>query len=230
MSITGTAIIYLILGAVVAIATLLRENEASRSKRAASFIMTLIFWPIFLPFLLGRPGAASPPSSDALEGGPRTEIDQRIDAVEDNLVGALSRLHGIAEDILAPEVERVHGLAGALHGMGRRLVEMDRLLATPEFSRTRTEALAKELEERCVREDDPRRESIRARAKNIERLAIMRARLSEDLDRALFKMEEMSSQMVLLNFAGRPEAEVVHMIKDIAASIEGVAEGLFEAA
>jgi hypothetical protein len=225
MSITGTAIIYLILGAVVAIATLLRENEASRSKRAAGLIITLIFWPIFLPFLLGRPGASS-----VAAPGPRTEIDQRIDAVEDNLLGALSRLHGIAEDILAPEVERVRGLAGALHGMGRRLIEMDRLLATPEFSKTRTEALATELEERSVQEDDPRRESLRARAKNIDRLTAMRARLSEDLERALFKMEEMSSQMVLLNFAGRPEAEAVHMIKEIAASNEGVTEGLFDAA
>ena len=46
----------------------------------------------------------------------------------------------------------------------------------------------------------------------------------------IFKMEEMGTQIVLLNFAGRPEAEVVTRIKEIAASIEAVADGLIEAA
>jgi hypothetical protein len=143
-------------------------------------------------------------------------------------MGALSRLDGIAEDVLAPEIERVRGLAAALHSMAKRLKEMDRLLDTPEFSRSRAEALARELEAKGLAVDDPRKESVGARMRNIDRLAGMRARLAEELDRALFKMEEMSSQAVLLNFAGRGEGEVTRMMKEIAASVEAVAEGILE--
>jgi hypothetical protein len=228
MGITGTAIIYLLLGAVVAIAALLKDRGPADSTRIGGFLLALIFWPILLPFFLAHPSASGTRSTP--RAGPRTETEQRIDAVEESLLGALSRLEGVAEDVLAPEVERIRGLAVALHGMARRLLEMDRLLETPELSTSRAEGLARELVAKGVSADDPRCESIRARLKNIERLAQMRGRLSEDLERALFKMEEMSTQMVVLNFAGRPEAEIVRRIKEIAASVEAVAEGLIEAA
>jgi hypothetical protein len=43
-------------------------------------------------------------------------------------------------------------------------------------------------------------------------------------------MEEITSQMLLLKFAGRPEAEVAELIDGIADSVEGVTEALFATA
>jgi len=54
----------------------------------------------------------------------------------------------------------------------------------------------------------------------------MRGRTSDDIERVVLKLEELSSQLRLLAFAGRVDADVVRMIKEIAESVEDVTEGL----
>jgi hypothetical protein len=142
----------------------------------------------------------------------------------------LTSLDGVAREVLEKEVARVQKLTGSLTGMEQRLREMDALLAAPEFDAARAEAALRELEARGSGEEDPRLQSLRARRRNIEQLRRMRDRTGQDLERALLKMEEMHSQVLLLRFANRPETELVELVKDISATVEGLSEGLMAAA
>jgi hypothetical protein len=54
----------------------------------------------------------------------------------------------------------------------------------------------------------------------------MRDRTRADLERVLYKLEEMSTHLHLLKYAGRPEAEVIRAIKEVAESVEGITEGM----
>ena len=54
----------------------------------------------------------------------------------------------------------------------------------------------------------------------------MRRRARRDLQRALLKMEEMNSQILLLQFAEHPEDEIAENIQEIASTIDGLSEGL----
>ena len=214
MGFAGTGLLYALIGIAAGLALALR----ARRRRALLFFAGLFFWPIFAPFLLS-------PAKDP-ERRPAPPQDARVQAAQDRILRALARLDGLAEEVLAPEVARVRGLAGAMGSMSRRIAEMDELLSGPELNEPATRALLQDLSERGVPEKDPRQQSVRARLRNIERLRAMRDRTREDLERVLFKLEEMSTQLHLLKFAGRPEDEVVRVIKDIAESIEGITEGM----
>jgi hypothetical protein len=219
MGIRETSLIYFLVGAVVAVALVIRSDEASRPRRALVGAAGLVFWPLFAPVLLGGKGRGS------LSGN---AFDARIRGAEAQLISALSRIRGVAEDVVAPEVARVHGLAGAMTAMEQRLREMDVLLATAEFDAGAAGAALARLEERGLAEDDPRLESLRSRLRNIDRLRQMRNRTGDDLERIVLKLEEMSSQLRLLEFAGRSDAELVQVIKEIADSVQEVTEGLLQ--
>lgn len=220
MQIFETSIIYLILGAVVATAMVLRSEQRNQLQRIGLFLMVLLFWPCFAPLLLG--GRTAPPEPPRVD----TPLDSRVAAIQTSLLTALSKLQGVAEEALAPEMARVRGLSSSITAMEQRLVEMDRLLGAPEFDRSATEAALAALTQRGLAEADPRVQSVRARLRNIERLQAMRVHTLENLERVILKLEEMSSQLRLLEFADRPDTEVVGLIKDIAETVEGVAEGL----
>ncbi len=217
MSFSATLLIYLVIGLVVASANLLLSARAPRLERVLAFTAAVPFWPIFAPFLIARPRVSRSGSTD---GG----LETRIEAAVARLIEALGSLDGIADDVLGPEVERVTGLGRALRTMARRSAEMSALLATPELSKPRALQSLAALEETSPA--NPRAASIRARIANIERLESMQARTLEALERALLEAEEIGTRMALLRFADRPEDEVVRMIRDIAASVEGVSESL----
>jgi hypothetical protein len=108
--------------------------------------------------------------------------------------------------------------------MARRAGEMERLLAGPELSRARAERTLEELLAQSPRDDDPRTRSVRARLANIDRLESMKTKTLFALERALLEVEEIGSRMVLLEFADRPEEELLQMIREIADSVD-VSEG-----
>lgn len=229
MGVLETAIFYLVIGAAIAFSSLLIEREQTHAKRAALFAGTLIFWPAFAPFLFNRvtarpKDAELAPAPRAPETANDSPLDRRIASTEAELLASMERLHGVAETVLAPELARVRKLAVALHGMAKRLAEMDRLLETPEFSAARAEALLAELEAKVKDRDDARLLSVRARMRNIERVRAMRVKTADELERAIFKMEEMSSQMIVLELAGGAEAEVVESMRELALSIDAAVE------
>lgn len=223
MGVLETTVLYLLIGLVVAAALLLREEPGQGlAGRLALVGGALCFWPILAPGLLASraPRREQPPVVAS------TALATRIAAAQEQLLSALGRMDGLAEEILAPEVARIRGLSGALHTMERRCSEMGALLATPEFDEARALALLAELGGRGRGDEDPRLQSVRARLKNIERLRAMERGTADELERVLLKLEELSSQLALLKFAGRPEAEVVRLIKELAESVSGITDGL----
>jgi hypothetical protein len=216
MGIRETSLIYLLVGAVIGAALVLRSEDTSPPRRALLGAAGWVFWPFFAPLLLGSKRIPAA----------RGAFDARIRGAESQLVAALSRIRGVAEDVVAPEVARVHGLAGSMTAMEQRVREMDALLATSEFDGRAAAAALTQLEGRGLDRDDPRLESVRSRLRNIDRLRQMRNRTGDDLERIVLELEEMSSQLRLLEFAGRSDAEVVQAIKEIADSVQEVTEGI----
>ncbi len=224
MGLFGTAILYAILGLVVASATALGEATTRPSAGRLVFLFTVgaVFWPLFAPMLLGGRGGAEAGAGAGIEG------DGRIRAAEADMLAALAKVKGgVAGEAMAPEAAKVRDLASGLRAMAVRLVEIDEALRAPGLDTAAIEAQLADVAARGGAESDPRAQSLRARLRNIERLRALRGRTGEDLERSLFKMEEITSQILLLKFAGRPEAEVAELIDGIAGSVEGVTEALF---
>jgi hypothetical protein len=220
MGLLETSIIYGLVGLAVAAALVLREDQGGVARRAVTFVSGVAFWPVFAPVLFA--GKARPPPQR------RATFRGRIEDAQAQLLEALGRVQGMAE-MVAPEVARVRGLAGSLEAMEERVGEMDEMLATPEFDATVAQTALADLGRRGIPDGDPRVQSVRSRLKNIERLKTMRERTCEDLERIVLKIEEMISRLQLLKFAGRPDAEVVQLFKEIADSVEEVSEGILAA-
>jgi hypothetical protein len=224
MSALGTLVIYVILGLVVAVATALRDGRPAPARLAFLFTAGVAFWPLLAPSLFG--GAAPPAPSAA--ASPDGAFEPRIQAAEDQILAALAKVKGgVAAGALAPEAARVRHLAGSLRALATRLGEIDETLGAPELDAPKLEARLADLAARGAAEGDARAASLRARLRSVERLRALRARTHDDLERALFKMEEITSQMLLLKFAGRPDTEVAGLIDEIAEGVEVVAEALF---
>jgi hypothetical protein len=221
---SATLVLYAVLGLVVAVATVLREPRAANGAARLAFLFTagVLFWPLLAPSLFG---GAPPPSPAAPPDG---ALGARIQAAEEQILAALAKVKGgVAEGALAPEAARVRHLAGSLRALATRLGEIDETLRAPELDAARLEERLAELLARGCVEGDARAASLRARLRNVERLRALRARTHDDVERALFKMEEITSQMLLLKFAGRPDADVAGLIDEIADGVEGVTEALF---
>jgi hypothetical protein len=221
MGIRETSVIYVILGVVVAAAMALREPRPSAGRIAFLFLAGVPFWPLFAPSLLGGAARREPGTPAAPDG-----FEARIGDAEAQILGALAKVKGgVAGGALAPEEERVRHLSGSLQKLAARFAEIEEMLAAPGFSGERLGARLADLRGRG-HGDDPRARSLEARLRDVERLRGMRARTQDDLERALCKMEEITSQMLLLKLAGKPETEVAALIDAIADGVEGVAEAL----
>ncbi len=208
MGVLETGVLYLIMGLVCATAILM-----AGTRSAPLFVLHLLFWPFFAPTLL----SSTPPHSSPVPG---------VRGAEGRLLDALSRLDGVAEEVLSPEIARIEQLARTLDGVEGRLLEMDALLGTAEFDVTRANGLLDELRGRGIPDDDARVQSVLARRRNIDRLRKMRDTAREDLEGAALKMEEMTAQVRLLGLADRPEGQVIELIREVAATVEGVSERL----
>jgi len=221
MGIVETGIVYAILGVVVAAAMTLREPEVSLARRLPLGALRILFWPLFAPVLLAAAVQAGTPAPEQTAG-----LDPRLSAAGAELVVAITTLDQWTGGVLRSEIERARGLMASLAATGRRLSEMEAILQTPEFDAAKAEALLADLERRGRTADDPRTQSVAARLRNIRQLREMRDRARDQLERALLKMEEMSSQLRLLRFTRNSDGEVADLIHEIAASVEGIAEGL----
>ena len=220
MGVLGTCVVYLLIGLAVGVALLLRSEQHSLVHQLSVALGGILFWPFFAPLLLAGP---SLPTSARPN---RPPAGGRLARVQQSLLEGMTGLKGVAEEVLAPELARVRGLADSVVGMEHRLDDMNRLLDTPEFERTAAATALEALHARGLGDGDPRVQSVKARLRNIDRLQAMRARTSDDIERVVLKLEELSSQLRLLAFAGRVDADVVRMIKEIAESVEDVTEGL----
>jgi len=238
MGVVETGIIYGLIGLVVATALLLRDRgpgavgRVGRVGRVALFLQGLCFWPVHAPALLARERRPEPEMQ--VGGGGRAAEDaaalgRRMREAQARLLEALANVEGAAQAV-APEVARVRLHTGQVEAMERRVLEIDELLATDELDLEAAREALRRMAARGIPASDSRHQSLEVRVRNIERLRAIRDRTLEDLERIALKLEEMSSRLKLLRFAGRPDAEVVQLFKEVADSVEGVTEGLLAAA
>lgn len=233
MEVFETAVIYLLVGTTVASAMALSGPTRSVPSAVGLFVVRVCTWPFFAPILLARavdtenPSEAEPGDfdTDSLPEDPRR--NSPVDRVQAQLLAALERVGPVAEQLLGPQMESVNNLSRSLRRMQRRVDEMDALLDSPEFDKkSADQALENLLEDPDIDDGDPRIESVRSRRRNIDRLHRMRRRARRDLEKALLKMEEMNSQILLLQFAEKPNDEIAENIQEIASTIDGLSEGL----
>jgi len=227
MGVLETGIIYGLIGLAVATALVLRSADASAPSRVALFVMGSAFWPLYAPSLLA-PERSREPRRRA--GSPdASALGERMQAAQARLLEALAQVEGVAQAV-APEVARVRLVTGQVAEMERRVKEIDALLETEEFDLAAAREALSRISARGIPESDARWQSLSVRVRNIERLHGIRERTLEDLEKISLKLEEMSSRLKLLRFAGRPDAEVVQLFKEVADSVEDVTEGLMAAA
>jgi TolA-binding protein len=224
MAVAETLLIYAVLGISVAIAVRRIEPDTSMFD----MLTHALFWPFFAPTLFAPPGTPASPEADAPQSPELTPTANHPDIreTERSLLETLSRLDGLAEDVLAPDLERIHDLFDSLDRMQTRLDEMNEMLDSDEFDEQQARG---ELERtRSGEACEARRESAERRLRHIHRLQEMRRNLERNLQTALGKVDEITTQIALLRFADHPDRKVSKLIEDIAATVDGVSEGVLE--
>jgi hypothetical protein len=217
---TPTVVIYLLIGAGVAIAVFLSGASPRPLYRWFGIVTALPFWPFYVPVLLARPpaGPDERPATPAVP--PADEMAAAIRQVDEELEAALSSLDGWAEDVLAREKDRIHELRSAWTAQAKRIREMDRLLALPEYAGDGPAfagPLSTAADERLRRSRDVRRQ-------NVERLRAVRQRAYDDLMGTLAWVRELVSMIHLAKFTGEPASRAEELVAQIAAAVEGISE------
>jgi hypothetical protein len=212
-----TLIIYLLLGAGVAMAVYVSDSGRRLSVRLFAVITAIPFWPLYVPLLLADRNKV-PKTADAEPPPAKEEMATAIEQVDAELDGALSSLDGWAEHVLAREKDRIRELRVAWRVQSDRIREMERLLSRTDDSppigpSPLTEAARQRLEH-----------SLQARRQNLERLRQVRRRAYDDLMGTLAWVRELVSMIHLAKFTGAPAARAEELVAQIAAAVEGLSE------
>jgi hypothetical protein len=222
MSLFGqTLILYLVVGAGVARAVYLAQHTGRRTKRWFLVATAVLFWPLYLPVLLASGRAETGESSDA----PPADEDDLIAAIRQvnaELTAALGGIEGFAEEVLLREKVRLRDLSAAWLAQARRIREMDRVLAQPEYAPDHFPELSPAPGTSAA--GDRRRSCQQARRQNVERLRQLRDRSYVELMGSLVQVLELVSMIHLAKFSGAPAARAEELVAQIAAAVEGVSE------
>lgn len=223
MGISTTILFYLMFGAGVSASVAIVGDRESRGGRVFRVLTSLLFWPLYVPILLWRPG--SPRSVVERPLNPKEPADPlaaAIQQVEKELDAATQSLDGWAEDVLLLEQDRFSELRTAWRTQAGRIRELDRLLAQSEFS---TNDLREKSEEgEFESENDSLRLSALARQENIRKLHAVRIKLADDLAGTLTWVRELVTMIHLAKFTGAPASRANELVTQIAAAVEGLSE------
>jgi hypothetical protein len=223
MGFSSTLLFYLTTGVGVAVAMWLADQSASIVQRCGKFAAAVLFWPMFLPLLLGGNYSAAETVSDEVKPAPRPdpedEMTQAVRQVESELEAALASLDDWSEGVLSREVGRIEELRLAWRAQAERIRELDRLLASPGFKED-SNAIAD-----AVQDDAHWIQSTRTtRQKNIVRLRELRSQLQTDLMATLAWVRELVTMIHLARFSGAPASRAEELVAQIAAAVEGLSE------
>ena len=225
MGIAETLILYLIIGVVVASTMRVVGSRSDRTPSLLGMATWLTLWPFFAPTIFGHAVSQS-----GIQSRPdvRSTPPTRLHAAQNRLLAAIHSLDGLAESVLSPQITQIDVMMQSLNTAENRLGEMEKLLSSQEFDLSQVDTALGQLHTQGYGEDEPRVRSLYARRRNIERLQTMRDRTCEELERALVRLEEMSSQVLLLRFADQPEARLANLLKDVADNVDDVAGAVLE--
>jgi hypothetical protein len=209
MNLLSTSLVlYLMIGAGVALAVYLADRSGSRSERCFRVLTALPFWPLYVPVLL-RGAEPAPSPGDHV---PHDDMDAAIAQVDDELQTALASLRGWAEGVLVREKDRLAELRTAWIAQAERIREMDRLLQLPAQVVRPTHEPASSRLQQCEQ----------ARLRNLDRLHRLRQRAHDDLIGTLAAVRELVSMIHLAKFTGAPASRAEEIVAQIAAAVEGL--------
>lgn len=222
MGISTTILFYLLFGAGVSASVAIVGDRESRGGRVFRVLTALLFWPLYVPALLWRPGASRSAVEQPLHSNePVDPLAAAIQQVEKELDAATQSLDGWAEDVLLLEQDRFSELRAAWRTQAGRIRELDRLLAQSEFS---TGDIREASEGESETEIDPLRLSALARQENIRKLHAVRIKLADDLAGTLAWVRELVTMIHLAKFTGAPASRANELVTQIAAAVEGLSE------
>jgi hypothetical protein len=221
MSFTTSILFYLLIGACVAAALYLNDEQRTGRERSFRAISALFFWPLFVPLLLDRSAGCEMTSRETAPTA-ADSLARAIEQVEAELDAALGSLDGWAEEALADEGRRLQELRGAWRFQADRIRQLDSLLAAsklevPDPLTPDTPGLSASATDRRLRSDH-------ARAENIRRLQELRGRLLDDLLGTLAWVRELVTMIHLAKFSGAPASRAEELVSQIAAAVEGLSE------
>jgi hypothetical protein len=226
MGIVGTFMIYLIIGMVVATALWIAHGHTLSVSAVFDLVTWTLLWPFFAPLLFGQALAvASPRINSAAQ---RDVKDSRLHETQQRLLQAIGRLDGLAEGVINPQLTQIEAMVRSLDVAEHRLQEMEEMLHSREFNMARVDVALHDMRDKGYDDEELRVRSLHARRRNIERLQTMRDRTRDELDRALIKLEEISSQVLLLRFADQPETKLASLLKEVAGNVDGLATVVLE--
>ncbi|MGZ0162980.1 MAG: hypothetical protein ACKVII_03620 [Planctomycetales bacterium] len=223
MGFSSTLLFYLTAGVGVAVAIWLADQSASIVQRCGKFAAAVLFWPMFLPLLLGGNNGAATTESDEVttpqQSAPEDEMTQAVRQVESELEAALASLDDWSEGVLSREVGRIEELRLAWRAQAERIRELDQLLDSPGFKEESNAT------DDAVHDDANWIQSTRTtRQENIVRLRELRSQLQTDLMATLAWVRELVTMIHLARFSGAPASRAEELVAQIAAAVEGLSE------
>jgi hypothetical protein len=226
MGIIETFMIYLVIGLVVATALWIVHGRTLSVAGVFNLLTWTMLWPFFAPLLFGQavPVVSPPTRTDQDHEGK----ESRLHETQQRLLQAIGRLDGLAEGVIKPQLTQIDAMVRSLDTAEHRLQEMEEMLHSREFDMVQVDTALHDLRGKGYDDEEPRVRSLCARRRNIERLQTMRDRTRDELDRALVKLEEISSQVLLLRFADQPETKLASLLKEVAGNVDGLATVVLE--
>jgi hypothetical protein len=208
MSLKELVVVYLIVG--LACAVLVMRKGAADASRVASAAATVVLWPLWAPFALGKPPATR--SADPRDTGAIARIDralgEAVDAAADTpMRDVFSR--SVAARILA-EVARVATRIGELRALAERA----------GFDVGASARRIKDLEAR----GSPERTVATARLQHDSLLRLDKL-LADDvqaLDDLADLLEALRAQLLLARYAGSSAEGAEAMVSEVWARLEGL--------
>jgi hypothetical protein len=169
--------------------------------RAVDLVLMLVIWPLYAPFLLGRPGAS-------------VRAKDRSDFLD-----AIDRAEGTSLAALLPSPATASGLNDRLIAAEHRVAEIESLLRQPDFDEAAAEARARELEDRS----ETLASSIAsARMKNIRQLKQMRDRFNRELSEIRELLAQLRLQAEMVRLAGSADGGSREVVRMLLARVEGL--------
>jgi hypothetical protein len=198
MSLPGLGIGYLAVGAVLALAL-------AGIKRRTSFgdaLWIVGLWPLYAPLSLAR-------------------ADTAEDHREAELLAALARAKASPLAGVLPDAESVRVLGERLREAGARLVDLDEVLARPDFD---PEAVSQRAAELSARGAIAAAATAQLRVRTLGQLQALRERYRRELD----EVAELIAQLVTQAELVRLQPAIAHtsgeLVRELVARVEGLGE------
>jgi hypothetical protein len=195
-------VVYAIIGCVAAVLAL--EHGGGRMGAVSDAILLLLFWPLYGPFFLMQSQRRD------------TEPTDR----EAAFLAAIRRAAGTPLGSLLPDWPTARALARRLRVAGRKVHELDQLLARPDFSEHQTAERLHTLE--ANRASPAALSSASMRLGNIHRLHSLRNRFARELDEVGELVVQLTAQAELLRIERGQDPAGNELVVELLSRVEGL--------